>query len=64
MQKDQYTCIRKRKVWEGTLGYKGPLPKGDQNLGIKTLLLILIIHYNKLKHKNQCISDIIGIYYI
>ena len=42
----------------------GTLPKGDQNLGIKTLPFTdFLIHYNNLKHKNQCIAILLMFFF-
>ena len=54
----------KKKSMGGHPWLQGPPPKGRPKFGDQNSFTDFLIHYNKLKHKNQCISDIIGIYYI
>ena len=54
----------KKKSMGGHPWLQGPPPKGRPKFGDQNSFTDFLIHYNKLKHKNQCISDIIGIFYI
>ena len=50
--------ILKKKSVGGHPWLKRHFPKGRPKFGDQNSFTDFLIHYNKLKHKNQCINDI------